>query len=181
MHLHEVMLYSNVSGAKSPMLKFNLNRQPYVEVACGRQQPPPGSVDKAATIEVRTRVWLSTTKVRLAISQLPREPTFRSLGYATPTRDYAILPVLPVGRSYWPMLAMLSLPHTGYAHAILCWCFILAYSDSSTVYTFSFPYPLVIVSKTQWNPWRNKLHWARWTLGYEWLWVHSQYWRRCKL
>ena len=56
MHLHEVMLYSNVSGAKSPMLKFNLNRQPYVEVACGRQQPPPGSVDKAATIEVRTRV-----------------------------------------------------------------------------------------------------------------------------
>ena len=28
----------------SPMLKFKLNRQPYVEVACGRQQPPPGSV-----------------------------------------------------------------------------------------------------------------------------------------
>ena len=34
-----------------------------------------------------------------------------------------------------PMLAMLSLPYThwqaGYAHAILCWCFILAYSDSN--------------------------------------------------
>ena len=29
------------------------------------------------------------------------------------------------------MLAMLSLPYTGYAHAILCWCFILAYSDSN--------------------------------------------------
>jgi hypothetical protein len=27
---------------------------------------------------------------------------------------------------------MLSLPYTGYAHAILCWCFILAYSDSNT-------------------------------------------------
>ncbi len=24
-----------------------------------------------------------------------------------------------LGRSYWPMLAMLSLPHTGYAHAVL--------------------------------------------------------------
>ncbi|EGB04239.1 hypothetical protein AURANDRAFT_67384 [Aureococcus anophagefferens] len=36
-----------------------------------------------------------------------------------------------LGRSYWPMLAMLSLPYTGYAHAILCWCFILAYSDSN--------------------------------------------------
>jgi hypothetical protein len=47
---------------------------------------------------------------------------------ATPTRDCAILPML--GRSYWPMLAMLSLPYTGYAHAVLCWCFILAYSDS---------------------------------------------------
>ena len=35
------------------------------------------------------------------------------------------------------MLAMLSLPYTGYADAILCWCFILAYSDSNTVYTFS--------------------------------------------
>jgi hypothetical protein len=64
MHPHEILLYSNVSGAKewpkrarpSSMLKFKLNRQPYVEVACGRQQPPPGSVDKAATIEVRTRV-----------------------------------------------------------------------------------------------------------------------------
>ena len=55
---------------------------------------------------------------------------FRSLGYATLTRDYAILPML--GRSYWPMLAMLSLPYTGYAHAILCWRFILAYSDSNT-------------------------------------------------
>ena len=55
--------------------------------------------------------------MRLSISQLPREPTFRSLGYATLTRDYAILPML--GRSYWPMLAMLSLPHTGYAHAVL--------------------------------------------------------------
>jgi hypothetical protein len=65
----------------------------------------------------------------MAISQLPREPTFRPLGYATLTRDYAILPML--GRSYWPMLAMLSLPYTGYAHAILCWCFILAYSDSN--------------------------------------------------
>ena len=75
--------------------------------------------------------------MRLAISQLPREPRFPSLGYATLTRDYAIPPVL--GRSYWPMLAMLSLPYTGYAHAILCWCFILAYSDSNTVYTFSFP------------------------------------------
>ena len=62
-------------------------------------------------------------------------------GYATLTRDYAILPML--GRSYWPMLAMLSLPYTGYADAILCWCFILAYLDSNTVYTFSFPYPLV--------------------------------------
>ena len=41
-----------------------------------------------------------------------------ALGYATLTRDYAILPML--GRSYWPMLAMLSLPYTGYAHAILC-------------------------------------------------------------
>ena len=71
--------------------------------------------------------------MRLAISQLPREPTFRSLGYATLTRDYAILPML--GRSYWPMLAMLSLPYTAYAHAILCWCFILAYSDSNTSYT----------------------------------------------
>ena len=71
--------------------------------------------------------------MRLAISQLPREPTFRSLGYATLTRDYAILPML--GRSYWPMLAMLSLPYTGYAHAILCWCFILAYSDSNMAYT----------------------------------------------
>ena len=50
--------------------------------------------------------------------------------YATLTRDYAILPML--GRSYWPMLAMLSLPYTGYAHAILCWCFILAYSDSNS-------------------------------------------------
>ena len=57
------------------------------------------------------------------------------------TRDYAILPML--GRSYWPMLAMLSLPYAGYAHAILCWCFILAYSDSNTVYSFSFSYPLV--------------------------------------
>jgi len=47
------------------------------------------------------------------------------------TISLAILPML--GRSYWPMLAMLSLPYTGYAHAILCWCFILAYSDSSTV------------------------------------------------
>ena len=64
------------------------------------------------------------------IGALPREPTFRSLGYATLTRDYAILPML--GRAYWPMLAMLSLPYTGYAHAILCWCFILAYSDSNT-------------------------------------------------
>ena len=62
---------------------------------------------------------------------LPRGTTFRSLGYATLTRDYAILPML--GRSYWPMLAMLSLPYTGYAHAILCWCFILAYSDSNMV------------------------------------------------
>jgi len=35
----------------------------------------------------------------------------------------------------WPMLAMLSLPYTGYAHAILCWCFILAYSDSNTSLT----------------------------------------------
>ena len=61
------------------------------------------------------------------------EPTFRSLGHATLTRDYAILPML--GRSYWPMLAMLSLPYTGYAHAILCWCFILAYSDSNTTPT----------------------------------------------
>ena len=26
---------------------------------------------------------------------------------------------------------MLSLPYTGYAHAILCWCFVLAYSDSN--------------------------------------------------
>ena len=86
-------------------------------------------------------MWLSTVKVRMAIGQLPREPTFRPLGYATLTRDYAILPML--GRSYWPMLAMLSLPYTGYAHAILCWCFILAYSDSNTVYTFSFPYALV--------------------------------------
>ena len=59
------------------------------------------------------------------------EPTFRSLGHATLTRDYAILPML--GRSYWPMLAMLSLPYTGHAHAILCWCFILAYSDSNKV------------------------------------------------
>ena len=67
--------------------------------------------------------------MRLAISQLPREPGSPSLGYATLTRDYAILPML--GRSYWPMLAMLSLPYTGYAHAILCWCFILAYSDSN--------------------------------------------------
>jgi len=71
-----------------------------------------------------------TIKVRLAISQLPREARFSSLGYATLTRDYAILPML--GRSYWPMLAMLSLPYTGYAHAILCWCFILAYSDSNS-------------------------------------------------
>ena len=61
---------------------------------------------------------------------LPRGTTFRSLGYATLTRDYAILPML--GRSYCPMLAMLSLPYTGYAHAILCWCFILAYSDFNT-------------------------------------------------
>ena len=51
--------------------------------------------------------------MRLAISQLPREPAFCSLGYTTLTRDYAILPML--GRSYWPMLAMLSLPYTGYA------------------------------------------------------------------
>ena len=36
-----------------------------------------------------------------------------------------------LGRSYCPMLAMLRLPYTGYAHAILCWCFILAYSDSN--------------------------------------------------
>ncbi|EGB04678.1 hypothetical protein AURANDRAFT_67021 [Aureococcus anophagefferens] len=49
-----------------------------------------------------------------------------------------------LGRSYWPMLAMLSLPYAGYAHAILCWCFILAYSDSNTVYTFSFSYPLLM-------------------------------------
>ena len=75
-------------------------------------------------------MWLSTVKVRLAIGQLPREPTFRPLGYATLTRDYAILPI--PARSCWPMLAMLSLPYTGYAHAILCWCFILAYSDSNT-------------------------------------------------
>ena len=38
--------------------------------------------------------------MRLAIGQLPREPTFkfRSLpvGYATLTRDYAILPMLPL-------------------------------------------------------------------------------------
>ena len=26
---------------------------------------------------------------------------------------------------------VLSLPYTGYAHAILCWCFTLAYSDSN--------------------------------------------------
>ena len=63
-------------------------------------------------------MWLSTVKVRLAIGQLSREPTFRPLDYATLTRDYAILPML--GRPYWPMLAMLSLPYTGYAHAILC-------------------------------------------------------------
>jgi len=48
-----------------------------------------------------------------------------------------------LGRSYWPMLAMLSLPYTGYAHAILyallCWCFILAYSDSSIVGTHNCP------------------------------------------
>ena len=33
------------------------------------------------------------------------------------------------------MLAMLGLPYTGYAHAILCWCFMLAYSDSNIVVT----------------------------------------------
>ena len=52
--------------------------------------------------------------------------------HATLTRDYAILPM--PGRSYWPILAMLSLPYTGHAPAILCWCFILAYSDSNTVH-----------------------------------------------
>ena len=54
--------------------------------------------------------------MRLAISHVPREARFSPLGYATLTRDYAILPLL--GRSYWPMLAMLSLPYTGYAHAV---------------------------------------------------------------
>ena len=34
-----------------------------------------------------------------------------ALGYATLTRDYAILPML--GRSYWPMLAMLMLYYAG--------------------------------------------------------------------
>ena len=49
------------------------------------------------------------------------------MGYATLTRDYAILPML--GRSYWPMLAMLSLPYAGYAMLGL----ILAYSDSNKI------------------------------------------------
>ena len=62
-------------------------------------------------------MWLSTVKVRLAIGQLSREPTFRPLDYATLTRDYAILPML--ARSCWPMLAVLSLPYTGYAHATM--------------------------------------------------------------
>jgi hypothetical protein len=59
-----------------------------------------------------------------------RRIRLRASPRATLTRDYAIL--LMLGRSYWPMLAMLGLPYTGYAHAILCWCFILANSDSNT-------------------------------------------------
>jgi hypothetical protein len=51
---------------------------------------------------------------KLAISQLPREPTFRSLGYAALTRDYAILPML--GRSYWPVLALLESEYASMKH-----------------------------------------------------------------
>ena len=65
MHPHEVLLYSNVSRAKewpkraqpSPMLKFKMNMQPYVEVACGRQQPPPGSVWAAGLMDVLGDRW----------------------------------------------------------------------------------------------------------------------------
>ena len=39
------------------MLKFKLNRQPYVEVACGRQQPPPGSVWAAGLMDVLGDRW----------------------------------------------------------------------------------------------------------------------------
>ena len=38
--------------------------------------------------------------MRLAISQLPREPTFRPLGYATLTRDYAAPPLLPLSGTF---------------------------------------------------------------------------------
>ena len=41
----------------SPILKFKLNRQPYVEVACGRQQPPPGSVWAAGLMDVLGDRW----------------------------------------------------------------------------------------------------------------------------
>ena len=57
----------------------------------GAEQPP---LDEGPTVINGDYRGQSTIKVRLAISQLPREPTFRSLGYAT-------------------LLAMLSLPYTG--------------------------------------------------------------------
>ena len=49
---HALLIYSNNPRAKKwlkralpdPMLKFKLNIQPYVEVICGRQKPPQGSV-----------------------------------------------------------------------------------------------------------------------------------------
>ena len=72
----EVLLYSNVSGAKewpkraqpSSMFKFKLNRQPYIEVACGRQQSPPGSVWAQGFTDVLGDRWsgLSTWTRRAA-------------------------------------------------------------------------------------------------------------------
>ena len=68
--------------------------------------------------------------MRLAISQLTREPTFRSLGLCYPNSGqppYAGTLILA-----YAGYAKSALPYTGYAHAILCWRCILAYSDSNS-------------------------------------------------
>ena len=54
----------------------------------GAEQPP---LDEGPTVINGDYRGQSTIKVRLAISQLPREPTFRSLGYAALIWDYAVL------------------------------------------------------------------------------------------
>ena len=50
------------------MFKFKLNRQPYIEVACGRQQSPPGSVWAQGFTDVLGDRWsgLSTWTRRAA-------------------------------------------------------------------------------------------------------------------